>query len=189
MNALIKRLAHEATAPVEEMLGRLLRSAALLALAAACAVAASVFLTVDLFLFLEERYGPLIAASMIAGAYLIFAAIFAVLALRKPARRDASAELSGRPGLSDPAASQSPLPGAAPGAASTPRNPELAANIDAAVLPLARVLRDAGLENECMALQAGAEVAKQLNPFTLLALALGAGVLTGRSFRATRKLF
>ena len=45
MNPLIKRLAHEASAPLEEMLQRLIRVAALIALATGCAIAASAFFT------------------------------------------------------------------------------------------------------------------------------------------------
>jgi hypothetical protein len=54
MNPLVKRLTHDAAAPVEEMLERLIRTATLIATGLACAIAASAFLTVDLYLFLAE---------------------------------------------------------------------------------------------------------------------------------------
>ncbi len=51
------------------------------------------------------------------------------------------------------------------------------------------VLRDAGLEKEVLAMEAGVEVAKQLNPFSLIAFAVGAGLILGRALRGRRLLF
>ncbi len=185
MNPLIRRLAHEAAAPLEEMLGRLIRTAALVAMAAGCAIAASAFFTVDLFLFLQNLWGSLIAASSVAGLYLFFALIFLWLALRKPAKAPLLDAAPAAP-IATPVMAASVGAEAAPKA---PRNPELAANIDAAVTPVLKVLRDAGLDKEVLAIEAGAEVAKQLNPFSLVAFALGAGLFLGRTLHAKRTLF
>ena len=54
---------------------------------------------------------------------------------------------------------------------------------------MVNVLRDAGLEKEVLAIEAGVEVAKQLNPLSLVVFALGAGVFLGRTLRSRRTLF
>ncbi len=189
MNPFITRLAHQASAPLEEMLTRLIRIGALIALATGCAIAASVFLTIDLYLFLESRWGPLIAAASIGGAYLLLAAILLLIALRRPApppALDAAPAPAAQPSVQQPFAAASLGARAAP---TPPRNPAFAANIDSAIDPVINVLRDAGLEKEVLAIEAGAEVAKQLNPFSLVAFALGAGVFIGRTLRSRRTLF
>ncbi len=182
MNPLVRRLAHEATAPLEEMLARLIRTGALIALAAGCAVVAAVFLTIDLFLFLQEIYGSLIAASTVGGCYLLLASILFWLAMRRPSE----------PAAVLPSDAPAPVMAASLGAKAAPKpagNPEMAAHIDAAVVPVLKVLRDAGLEKEVLAIEAGAEIAKQLNPFALVAFALGAGLFVGRTLRAKRTPF
>lgn len=197
MNPLIARLAHEASAPVEDMLQRLIRTAALVALAAACAIAASAFLTIDLYLYLESIWGSLIAAASIGGAYLVFAGIFLLIALRRPARTPSSDAAAAEPVAPFVKAQTQPFAAASLGAASlgaeaaaapAPRNREFAANIDTAVAPVLNVLRDAGLDKEVIAIEAGVEVAKQLNPLALTAFAAGAGLFLGRTLRG-RRLF
>ena len=47
MNPLLSQLAHEASAPLEDMLARLIGIGALTRWPPACAIAASVFLTID----------------------------------------------------------------------------------------------------------------------------------------------
>ena len=54
-----------------------------------------------------------------------------------------------------------------------------AANIDTAVTPFLSILRDAGRERERLALELGTEVAKELNPFSLVTLAIAAGFFIG----------
>ena len=184
MNHLIKQLAHEASAPVEEMLQRLIRTAALIALAAGCAIAASAFFTVDLFLYLQSLWGSLIAAASVAALYLLGALIFLLIAMRRP-------KILGAEAAPQPVAA-APLTAASVGAKATPatpRNPQLAANIDAAVSPALGVLRQAGLEKEVLAIEAGAEIAKQLSPLSLVAIALAAGIFAGRTLGAKRTLF
>lgn len=188
MNPLISRLAHEASQPLEDMLARLIKTAALVALAAGCAIAASVFLTIDLYLFIESRAGPLIAAAGVAGLYLFFALVFLLLALRRPARAPVS-DAAAAPIMQPVKAPFSAASLGAQAAPAQPRNPAFAANIDAAVAPVLNVLRDSGLDKEALAIEAGVEVAKQLNPFSLMAFAVGAGVILGRTLRGRRTLF
>lgn len=192
MNPLISRVVHDASAPLEDMLARLIKTAALVALAAGCAIAASVFLTMDLYWFIEARTGSLIAAGCIAGIYLVGALIFMLLAMRRPARPAQIAAVAPAPVVANPVTAAPILAAASLGAQAAPtpaRHPEFAANIDAAVAPVLGVLRDAGLEKEVLAIEAGTEVAKQLNPFSLVAFAVGAGLLIGRTARLPRNLF
>ena len=57
---------------------------------------------------------------------------------------------------------------------------EFANNIDETVAPFLDILKEAGRERERLALEAGAEVAKQLHPFSLVAVAMLAGIILGR---------
>ncbi|MGH6836660.1 MAG: hypothetical protein ACREC9_14235 [Methylocella sp.] len=52
-----------------------------------------------------------------------------------------------------------------------------------AVAPVLDILRDAGLVRERLALAAGAEIAKQLHPFSLAALAIAAGSILGQTLK------
>jgi hypothetical protein len=49
-----------------------------------------------------------------------------------------------------------------------------ASNDEEAVAPILDFLRDAGLERERLALEAGLAIAKRLHPFSLVALAIAA---------------
>ncbi len=182
MNPLVRRLAQEAAAPLEEMLQRLIRTTALIVMATGCAIAASAFLTVDLFLYLQGLWGPLAAASSVAGLYLIGALIFFLLAMRR-STRTAGAAAAPQPVAAAPVMAASVGAQVAPPA---PHNPEFAANIDAAITPVLGVLRQAGLDKEVVAIEAGTELAKQLNPFSLIAIAAAAGVFLGRTLGVKR---
>ncbi len=57
---------------------------------------------------------------------------------------------------------------------------EFANNIDETVAPFLGILKEAGMERERLALEAGTEVAKQLHPFSLVAVAMLAGIILGR---------
>lgn len=187
MNPLIKRLAHEASAPLEDMLSRLIKTAAFVILAVGCAIAASVFLTMDLYLFIEERAGTLIAAASVAGLYLVGAVIFLLLALRRPHRAPAATSGMGAPAIAAPVTAASLGANAAP---AQPRDPAaFAARIDTSVAPVLNILRDAGLNKEARAIEAATQIAKQVNPVAFLALTVGAGVMLGRTLRARRTLF
>ena len=190
MNSLISQLAHEASAPLEEMLTRLIRIGALIAVATGCAIAASVFLTIDLYLYIESQWGRLIAAASIGGGYLVLALILLLVALRRPTRPPA---LDAAPTPVPQATVQQPFAagslGARAPAAAPPRNAFFAANIDAAVDPVIKLLRDAGLEKEIPTIEAGVQIAKQLNPLWLLAFGASAGVIVGRAVRSGKSPF
>jgi hypothetical protein len=185
MNPLFKRLAHEASAPLEDMLQRLIRTAALIALATGCAIAASAFFTVDLFLYLQSLWGSLIAAASVAALYLVGALIFLLIAMRRP-QKISGADAAPQPVAAAPVMA---IPITAKAALAPPPDPEFAAKIDAAVSPVLGVLREAGLEKEVLTIEAGAEIAKQLKPLPLMAIALCAGVFLGRTLNVKRPLF
>jgi hypothetical protein len=167
MSRLINRLVSEATAPIGEMSTRLFKKAVLMFVAMSCMFAGAIFLTIALFVFVRPLAGTAIAALGMGGLYLGVAIICIIVASHD--RGDQAA----------PAAAQSgPLP-------ETQGNPPFqkrafASNIDEAVAPVLDILREAGLERERAALAAGTEIAKQLHPFSLAALAIVAGFILGR---------
>ena len=167
MNALIKRLIHEATAPVEKMSARLFKKAVLFFVALSCLFVSSIFLTIALFIFIQTSAGTTIAALATSSLYFGAAAICITVASRESSGHTASA----------PAASNrvAEIPGDSP-----PQNLAFANNIDEVVAPVLEILGDAGFEREHLALAAGAEIAKQLHPFSLVAFAIVAGFVLGR---------
>ena len=139
----------------------------------------------DLFLYLQSLWGLLIAAASVAALYLLGALIFLLIAPHRPPK------ISGADAASRPVAA-APVMAASVGAKSASaaaRDPQFAANIDAAVSPVLGVLREAELEKEVLAIKAGAEIAKQINPFSLVAIAVAAGVFVGRALSVKRPLF
>lgn len=168
MNPLIKRLAREAADPLEKMGMRLLKRAALIFFALGCLFFASTFLTYDLFAFIQAQAGTTIAGLSVGGLYIAVALICFALAMRRgseagqDAARAASAETTAN--LSE-------------------GQTEFSANIDAVLTPILDILREAGLERESLAVKAGAAIAKQLNPFSLVAVTVVAGFILGRALR------
>lgn len=193
MNTFLKRLASDAAQPVEDMLSRFVITLALIILAVGCVIAASAFLTVDLFLYIEEKSTPIVAAGSVAGVYIVFALVLFWLALRKPKRPAEPPP----PALSKLAVAAAPPPVAdAPqklfsmrSSHARPTKEEFGANIDAAVAPIVSAMREAGMAKEAQAVEAGGQVAKQLSPYALLLAAAGAGVFLGRTLATHRKLF
>ncbi|ACK49266.1 conserved hypothetical protein [Methylocella silvestris BL2] len=186
MNNFFKRLAHDATVPLEDMLGRLVKKFALIIMAVGCVIAASAFLTVDLFLYIESVSSPVVAAGSIAGFYAVFALLFFSLALRRPAVVE-----TGAPPPQTVAALMEPANPAllsAPSAAARPTAAQFAANLDTIASPILDALREAGMQKEAKAVEAGTQVAKQLGPFSLVVMAAGAGVFLGRTLGSKRKL-
>ncbi|MEJ0094427.1 MAG: hypothetical protein WDN46_13605 [Methylocella sp.] len=176
MNPLIARVAHDAAAPLEAMIARLLKKVALVALGMGCVIAASVFLTIDLFAFIQTLAGTLVAALSVAALFLIAAIVCLWLASR-PERAATAAAQPLAAVASKEAQDNLPKP-----------NPEFVAKIDAIVAPILEILRQAGLEKEALAVEAGAEIAKQLNAFSLVGFAIVAGVVIGRILRSKRAL-
>ena len=164
MNRLINRLVSEATSPIGEMSMRLFKMAMLFFLAMSCLIASAIFLTIGFFEFLEPLEGYTGAAFGVGGLYLVAALIcMLVIARERPASpRQASAALM---------EAKESLPS---------QKAEIANNIDETVAPFLGILKEAGMERERLALEAGAEVAKQLHPFSLVAVAMLAGIILGR---------
>ena len=167
MNALVNRLVSDATAPIEKMSARLFKRAVLFFMAMSCLFVGSIFLTIALFDFVQPLAGTAIAALGTGGLYLGVALICIIVSSRQTSRPAAKA-----------AAESGPM-------TETERNPRpqklaFSSNIDEAVAPILDILRDAGLERERLALAAGTEIARQLHPFSLVALAIVVGFILGR---------
>jgi hypothetical protein len=167
MSALINRLISDATAPVEQMSARLFKKAVLFLVAIGCLFVCSIFLTIALFIFVQPLAGTLIAALGTGSLYLAVAGICFVVA-----SRDRGDQATPAAAVSDPMTEMK-------GNSSTQKL-AFASNNDEAVAPILDFLREAGLERERLALEAGMEIAKRLHPFSLVALAVAAGFVLGR---------
>jgi hypothetical protein len=168
MNALISRLISDAAAPVEQVSARLFKKAVLSLAAIGCLFVCSIFLTIALFIFVQPLVGTTIAAVGTGSLYLAVAGIcFAV------ASRDRADEAT-------PAAAAVSGPTTETTGNSSTQKLAFASNNDEAVAPILDFLREAGLERERLALEAGMEIAKRLHPFSLVALAVAAGFVLGR---------
>jgi Putative Actinobacterial Holin-X, holin superfamily III len=170
MNALISRLISDATAPVEQMSARLFKKAVLFLVAIGCLFVCSIFLTIALFIFVQPLVGTVIAALGTGSLYLGVAGICFVIA-----SRDRGDQATPAAAVSDPKTEMK-------GNSSTQKL-AFASNDDEAIAPILDFLREAGLKRERLALEAGMEIAKRLHPFSLVALAVAAGFVLGRSLK------
>ena len=166
MNPLISRLISDATAPVEYMSARLFKKAVLFLVAIGCLFVCSIFLTIALFIFVQPLVGTAIAALGTGSLYLGVAGICIVVASRDRADQ-----------ATPTAVKSSPMTGTK-GNSSTQNF--VLSNNDEAVAPILDFLREAGLERERLAVEAGLEIAKRLHPFSLVALAIAAGFILSR---------
>jgi hypothetical protein len=164
MNALINRLISDAAAPIG---ARLFKRAVLFFVAMGCLFVGSIFLTIALFVFVQPFVGTAIAAFGAGSLYLGVAGICIVIASRDGAEQATLAAATSGPTTE-------------PKRNSSTQKLAFASNIDEAVAPVLEILRDAGLDRERLALAAGTEIAKQLHPFSLAALAVVAGFIVGR---------
>jgi hypothetical protein len=173
MNALIGRLISDATAPVEQMSARLFKKAVLFLVAIGCLFVCSIFLAIALFIFVQPMAGTAIAALGTGSLYLGVAGICVLVASRERAEQAA-------PG----AVESGPMTG--PKGNSSTQKLAFVSNNDEAVAPILDFLREAGLERERLALEAGMEIAKRLHPFSLVALAIAAGFILSGTLKQRR---
>lgn len=172
MTALIKRLSRDAAAPIEQMGERLIKKAALFFLAMFCLFFASVFLTIALYTFIQTLEGTAIAALGVGLVYFGVGLICIIPAMRSSTQTSRAAA----PVETEDAPVETKVKRAE-------RSPEFATNIDGAVAPILDLLREAGFERERLAVEAGAAVAKQLSPFSVVAFAIVSGFIFGRVLR------
>ena len=176
MLGFITRLVGGAIAPLVEQVSagsvRLLRKLALFLVAAVCMVIVLIALTLAFSLWISSLYGPIVASLVVAGIFLLIAAVAVLLALRGAADKKERAPTTD---VRDAANSAEPSPG-------------LDAQIDQFAAPLLALLEQFGLRRERFAVMAGASVAKQLGPLPLVGLAIVAGFLIGRMWKSWRTL-
>jgi hypothetical protein len=173
MNRMINRLVSEATAPIGEMSTRLFKKAVLFFLlfflGLSCVCVSAIFMTIALFVFLQPLEGNAEAALCVAGLYLAAAGVCVFFATRamtgKP--RQAAASLMEKKIMPSENAEYA-------------QKAEFANNIDETLAPILTILQERGMERERLALEAGAEIAKQLHPFALIAFATVTGYIFGR---------
>lgn len=170
MNALINRLISEAAAPIEKMSARLFKKAVFIFVAMSCLFVGAIFLAIALFVFVQPLAGTAIAALGTGGIYFGVAIIGIIIASRGSSQHSAPAALA-----------SGPIPETKGNF--TYQQRAFASNIDDAVAPILDVLRDSGLDRERLALEAGAEIAKQLHPFSLAGLAIVVGFILGQNLK------
>jgi len=170
MNRMINRLVSEATAPIEAMSTRLFKEAVLIFLGINCLFVGAIFLTIALFVFLRPLIGNVEDALCVAGLYLAAAIVcvyFYARATTGKSRQAAASLMEEKDNMP-------------PATAAYAQKAEFANNIDETVAPILDILRESGMERERLTLEAGAEIAKQLHPFSLVAFATVAGIIFGR---------
>ena len=168
MNAIISRLLREATAPIVESSTRLVQKAVLVLFAVISLFVSWVFITVAFYAFLEPLIGHADTALCVAGLYLFASLLFLYSAKRQwPGR-------SHRPRAAESAKLMQDT------AEPNQEKADFVNNIDKSVAPFLDILQEAGMERERLALEAGAEVARQLTPFSLVAFAMAVGIIIGR---------
>ncbi|MGB8277035.1 MAG: hypothetical protein WCF20_03750 [Methylovirgula sp.] len=158
-----------ALAPVEaagaRFIGMFVSMAGIAGVATACLIAALIFLSIALDLWLAQFAGPVVAALGAAGLYLLVAVLCLLLLRARGAKTK-----------------QTALPQHPVEAAGKTSRPDLSANIEETVAPFVAILQQTGLKREEIAVRLAAEATKQLGPLTLVALALAVGFLVERSF-------
>ncbi|MGA7385711.1 MAG: hypothetical protein WBW81_13775 [Methylocella sp.] len=157
------------------MSARLFKKAALFLVAIGCLFVGSILLTIALFIFVQPLAGTAIAALGTGSLYLGAAGICIAVASR------------GRAEQATPAVAESNPMTETKGISSTQKR-AIGSNNDEAVAPILDVLREAGLERERLALEAGMDIAKRLHPFSLAALAIATGFILGRTLKQRIKL-
>ena len=134
-------------------------------------MAGAVFLTIGFFEFLEPREGYTGAAMSVGGLYLAAALICIVLIARERPGRARQATAAGMEDEETPEEKE---------LQSSQKRALFTSNIDKAVSPILDILREPGMERERLAVQAGAEIAKKMNPCSLVVIALVAGFILSR---------
>jgi hypothetical protein len=139
-----------------------------------CLFVSSIFLTIALFVFVQPLAGTAMAALGTGSLYLGVAGICVLVASRDRADQATS-----------PAPESDPVT-ETQGNSSTQKLAVARYN-DEAVAPILDFLRDAGLERERLAVEAGMDIAKRLHPFSLVALAIAGGFILGRIIEQRNK--
>lgn len=160
MTSFIGRLAEDAASPLIDMQTRLLRKAGLFLVAGIFGAITFVFLIFALYGYLEPMIGALYSDLAIAAIFAVLCVICLLLAFN-------SGKGNGRHGNYAPDAEKAM---------------NRATQIDEMAAPVLALLQQAGLQRESLALNAGLAIAKQLGPFSLVAMAIMVGFFTTRMF-------
>jgi hypothetical protein len=171
MSEFLKRQVREALAPLESMMLRLLRKAALGILALASLFACLVLLSVAAYIWLSGLVGAIFAALALAGFYVLItlACVVAIRAAGAAPTADTTVSNSGEKVQQAPGT-----------AAADAQSENIAENIDRTLAPILAILQEAGLQRANIAVLLGAEVAKQVRPFMLVVTAFVTGFIFGR---------
>jgi hypothetical protein len=189
MSGFLRRQLHEALAPLERMALGLLRQAALAVIALASLFACLAFLSVAGFIWLSGLVGAALAALALAGIYMLIALVCLLAARgRSTAAKSTqgAAESHQTPHVAAARAAQNPKqqntaqPDRLEQTATQADEDMRSENIDAALAPILAVLQEAGLQRTNIGVLVAAAVAKQINPFVLVATAFALGFTFSR---------
>jgi hypothetical protein len=175
MSEFLKRQIREALAPLESMMLRLLRKAALGGVALASLFACLVFLSVAAYIWLSGLVGAIFAALALGGFYVLItlACLLAIRAAGAAPKADTT--------VPDGGEKVQQAPGMAEADVQSENIAEnIAENIDRTLAPILAILQEAGLQRANIAVLLGAEVAKQARPFVLVVTAFVTGFIFGR---------
>ncbi len=193
MSGFLKRQMQQALAPLERMALGLLRQAALAVVALASLFACLAFLSAAGFIWLSRLVGAAFAALALAGVYMLIALVclFAARGRGTAAKSIATARRGAAEArqTSDAAAAraaqnpkqQNPTQQDRLEQTATQTDDDMRSeNIDAALAPILAVLQEAGLQRTNIGVLIAAAVAKQVNPFVLVATAFALGFTFSR---------
>jgi hypothetical protein len=170
-----RNIAANAVAPVEAFGARFVGLAGLASVAIVCIIAAVIFLSVALDLWVAQMAGPVIGALATAGFYILVALICLAILLAR--------SKSGKKKKAPPSPIDVAETAKAPNAASS----SLSANLEETVAPFVAILQQSGLKREAVAVRLATEATKELGPLALVALALAVGFLSERSINNPKK--
>ncbi|MGP0061082.1 MAG: hypothetical protein ACLPID_17555 [Beijerinckiaceae bacterium] len=171
MSEFLKRQIREALAPLESMMLRLLRKAALGIVALASLIACLVFLSVAAYIWLSGLVGAIFAALALGGFYVLItlACLLAIRAAGAAPKADTTVANGGEQVQQATRAAEADV-----------QSETIAENIDRTLAPILAILQEAGLQRANIAVLLGAEVAKQVRPFVLVVTAFVTGFIFGR---------
>jgi hypothetical protein len=171
MSEFLKRQIREALAPLESMMLRLLRKAALGGVALASLFACLVFLSVAAYIWLSGLVGAIFAALALGGFYVLItlACLLAIRAAGAAPKADTTVPDGGEKVQQAPGMAEADV-----------QSENIAENIDRTLAPILAILQEAGLQRANIAVLLGAEVAKQARPFVLVVTAFVTGFIFGR---------
>lgn len=178
MTSLVKQLAYGAAEPLERLVSKFLKTAVLVIFGLSCLITSLALFTVALYEYLHTVAGPELAATSVAGLYVVCALVSFLLAKMQDANEKATQQANEKaqalPFVAEDATAS---------AMQSRQSNKFSRQIDGIVAPIHDALHEAGLERERAMFLAGAAIAKELTPLAAVAVTFVFGVMVGRTMR------